>query len=91
MERNRGLKEKGYPVVSMAFGGLIGPKGLPNDVVTKIDAACKKSALDERFKSAARQSSQDAIYRNGSDYAQVLSEDSATKHDVVQRAGIKAP
>ena len=74
MERNRGLKEKGYPVVSMTFGGLIGPKGLPRDVVTKIDAAFKKSALDERFKSAARQSSQDAIYRDSSGYAQVLSE-----------------
>jgi tripartite-type tricarboxylate transporter receptor subunit TctC len=85
------LREKGYPVVSMAFGGLIGPKGIPDDVVTKIDAACKKSVLDDRFKSAARQSSQDAIYRNRFDYAQILSEDSAIKRDVVNSAGIKGP
>ena len=67
------------------------PLDVPNDVVTKIDAACKKSALDERFKSAARQSRQDAIYRDSSGYAQVRSEDSAIKHDVVQRAGTKSP
>ena len=85
------LKEKGYPVVSMAFGGLIGPKGIPDDVVNKIEDACKESTLDERFKRAARQSSQDAIYRNRVDYAQVLSEDSAIKHEVVSRAGIKGP
>ena len=85
------LKEKGFPVVSMAFGGLIGPKGMPQDVVKKIEAACEKSVLDERFTSAARRSSQQAVYRNARDYARILAQDIAIKRDVVQRAGIKSP
>jgi tripartite-type tricarboxylate transporter receptor subunit TctC len=84
------LKELGYAVVSTSFGGLLGPKGMPDDVVKKIDGACERSVLDERFKSAAHQASQDAIYRNRIDFARVLSEDSAIKRDVVTRAGLNA-
>ena len=85
------LKAMGYQVVSTAFGGLIGPKGMSDDVVKTIDAAREESLLDERFRNTARQSSQEAIYRNGLDYARILSEDSVVKLDVVIRAGVKGP
>jgi tripartite-type tricarboxylate transporter receptor subunit TctC len=85
------VKELGYPVVSSAFGGLFAPKGLPPEIATKIESACEKAVADERFQRAARQASQEPVYRKASDFARLLAEDYAIKGDVVKRAGIKAP
>jgi tripartite-type tricarboxylate transporter receptor subunit TctC len=85
------LEESGYAVVSEAFGGLIGPKGLPDEVVRKIEAACDKAAHDERYRKAVQQSSQEPVYRSGADYARLLAQDYEVKREVVKRAGIKAP
>ena len=84
-------KELGYPVVNSAFGGLLAPRGLPADIARRLEAACEKAVADERFQRAARQSSQQALYRSGADFARVLVDDYAIKGDVVRRAGIKAP
>jgi tripartite-type tricarboxylate transporter receptor subunit TctC len=81
--------EQGYPVVSSAFGGLFGPKGLPADVVRKVEAACEKVANDPRYQQKLRELSQEPVYRNGADFAKVLADDLAAKGDVVKRAGIK--
>ena len=85
------MKEAGFQVVSTAYGGLIGPKGMPADVVNKLEAACETAGKDERFQNAVRQASQEPIYRNAADFARVLAEDSRIKQDVIKRAGIKAP
>ena len=85
------MKEAGFQVVSTAYGGLIGPKGMPADVVKKLEAACETAGKDERFQKAVRQASQEPIYRNAADFARVLAEDSRIKQDVIKRAGIKAP
>jgi len=85
------MKESGFQVVSTAYGGLIGPKGMPADVVNKLEAACETAGKDERFQKAVRQASQEPIYRNAADFARVLAEDSRIKQDVIKRAGIKAP
>ena len=85
------MKEAGFQVVSTAYGGLIGPKGMPADVVKKLEAACETAGKDERFQNAVRQASQEPIYRNAADFARVLAEDSRIKQDVIKRAGIKAP
>lgn len=85
------MKEAGYAVVSTAFGGLLGPRGMPPDVVKKLEAACETAGKDERFQKAVRQASQEPIYRDSADYARVLAEDSRIKQDVIKRAGIKPP
>jgi tripartite-type tricarboxylate transporter receptor subunit TctC len=85
------MKEMGYPVVSTAYGGLVAPKGLPADVVKKLEAACETAAHDERFEKAVRQSSQEPLYRNSAEFSRVLAEDSKVKQDVIRKAGIKSP
>lgn len=85
------MKEAGYPVVSTAFGGLLGPRGMPPDVVKKLEAACETAGKDERFQKAVRQASQEPLYRTSAEYARVLAEDSRIKQDVIKRAGIKPP
>lgn len=83
------VKELGFAVVSSAFGGLFAPKGLPADIVKKIDAACEKVATDERYRRAVRQASQEPVYRNGVEFARMVAEDFAIKGEVVRKAGIK--
>jgi tripartite-type tricarboxylate transporter receptor subunit TctC len=85
------MKELGYPVVSTAFGGLLGPRGMPPNVVKKLEAACETAGQDERFRQAVRQASQEPVYRNSKEYARVLAEDSRIKQEVIKRAGIKPP
>ena len=85
------VKELGYNMVSSAFGGLLAPKGLPADIVKKIDGACEKIVGDDRYQKAVRQASQQPLYRNSADFARVLADDYAIKGDIVKRAGIKGP
>ena len=85
------VKELGYPLVSSAFGGLFAPKGVPSEIVKKIDSSCERAAADERFQRAVRQASQVLLYRNGGDFAKALAADYAIKGDVVKRAAIKGP
>jgi len=83
------VKELGYPVVSSAFGGLFAPKGLPADIAGRIESACEKAVADERYRNAVRLASQQAVYRNGSQFAQMLADDYAIKGDIVKRAHVK--
>ena len=83
------MKELGIPVVSSAFGGLFGPKGLPPEVARRIEGACQKIVEDEKYRQTLRGLSQEPVWRNGADFAKVLAEDLAVKGDVVRRAGIK--
>ena len=85
------MKEIGYPIVSTAYGGLVGPKGIPAEAVKKIEAACQNAAHDERFTKAVRQASQEPVYRNSAEFAQVLARDSEVKREVIRKAGIKSP
>jgi tripartite-type tricarboxylate transporter receptor subunit TctC len=85
------VKELGYPVVSSAFGGLLAPKGLPPEIAAKIEAACEKTVADERFRNATRAANQEPIFRKGTDFARLLTDDYAIKGDVIKRAGIKSP
>jgi tripartite-type tricarboxylate transporter receptor subunit TctC len=84
-------KELGYPVVNYAFGGLFAPKGLPAQIAGKIETTCQKVATDERFRQAVRHASQEPVYRNAAEFAQVLAADYAFKSEVVKRAGIRSP
>ena len=83
------VKELGYPVVSSAFGGLLAPKGLPADIASRIESACEKVVADERYRKAVRLASQEPVYRNGSQFAQMLATDYAIKGDIVKRAHVK--
>jgi tripartite-type tricarboxylate transporter receptor subunit TctC len=85
------MKEVGFPVVSTAYGGLFAPKGVPPDVLRKIEAACDTAGHDERFRKAVRQATQEPIYRDSTAFAQVLAADSQVKRGVITRAGIKSP
>jgi tripartite-type tricarboxylate transporter receptor subunit TctC len=85
------LKERGYPIVGYAYGGVVAPRGLADDIVRKIDAACEKAVADERFQKASRSSSQEPVYRNSAAFTKVLTDDFVVKRDVVKNAKLPPP
>lgn len=49
----------------------------------------QKSVADERFRTAARTSSQEALYRIAEDFARFLAADFVAKQDVIRKAKLQ--
>jgi tripartite-type tricarboxylate transporter receptor subunit TctC len=67
-ERNPALpdvptfKEQGYDVAPLSYGGLLGPAGMPADVVDKLVNACATAMKSEAAQSIAKRSFQPRDY-----------------------------
>jgi tripartite-type tricarboxylate transporter receptor subunit TctC len=67
-ERNPALpdvptfKEQGYDVAPLSYGGLLGPAGMPADVVDKLVSACPTAMKSEAAQSIAKRSFQPRDY-----------------------------
>jgi tripartite-type tricarboxylate transporter receptor subunit TctC len=67
-ERNPALpdvptfKEQGYDVAPLSYGGLLGPAGMPADVVDKLVSACATAMKSEAAQSIAKRSFQPRDY-----------------------------
>ena len=48
------LKEQGFDVAPVSFGGIVGPAGLPADVKTKLMQACRIAAQGDIYSKLAR-------------------------------------
>lgn len=48
------VKEQGFDVSPVSFGGLFGPKGLPGEVKARLEAACKAAAESPRYVALAK-------------------------------------
>ncbi len=56
------LREQGFDVAPSSFGGIVGPKGLPADIKTKLARACETAALGETYSKLARSVGQPVDY-----------------------------
>lgn len=81
--------ELGAPIVQEAFGGLVGPKGLSEDVIARLETVCKESAASERFVSIANASGQEIRFERGEAFTRNIAEDAAAKAKLIREAGIK--
>jgi len=43
-------KESGWPIQATIWGGLIAPKGLPPEIIAKLETACEKAVNSEGYK-----------------------------------------
>jgi tripartite-type tricarboxylate transporter receptor subunit TctC len=67
------LAEVGVPEVNrMAFYGIYGPKGLPPDVVAKVNAAVKKSLQDPQVRERIDQTGSVVIANTPAEFAQQI-------------------
>ena len=56
------VKEQGFDVAPISFGGLLAPAATPKDVIGKLETACEGAAKDEIYASAARRGGQPPSY-----------------------------
>jgi tripartite-type tricarboxylate transporter receptor subunit TctC len=56
------VKEQGYDIAPLSIGGLFTPAGVPDEVVRKLDNACKAVMAGEAFQQIAKRTFQPADY-----------------------------
>jgi tripartite-type tricarboxylate transporter receptor subunit TctC len=82
------LRELGYDVAPVSFGGLVGPAGLPAEVKTKLYEGCKAAATSEAYSKLARSLGQPIdFYADAAEFARRLDKDVADKARLLKILG----
>ena len=80
------VKEQGFDVAPISFGGLLAPKGTPPEIVAKLEAACEGAAKDELYVTAAKRGGQpEDYYANRATFAARLARDIEAKKNLLAR------
>lgn len=83
-------RELGYDIVYLSPYGLVGPKGMPADVVRTLHDAFKKAMDDPEHAKVLQSIRQTAWYRSPEDYAKFAREAYQSERVLVERAGLLA-
>lgn len=79
--------EQGFAVHQTVPVGLLGPKGLPADIVQRLERACADAVKNPRYVELAKTTRQTLIYRNGAEFAKVIAADFALKGELIRQGG----
>jgi len=82
------VKELGVDTVSASPFGLVGPKGMPRDVVKTLHDAFKKSLDDPDYLKLLATLDQPAWYQSGEDYARWAAERLKAERATIERVGL---
>jgi tripartite-type tricarboxylate transporter receptor subunit TctC len=84
------FKELGLePVNRMAYYGIVGPKGLPRDVVDKVNAATRKALEDPAVRKRIEDTGSVVLGNTPEQFAQQMKEELAVYRKVVESARLK--
>lgn len=84
------VKEQGYDVSPISFGGLLAPAGTPAPVLAKLADACAAAAKDEAYRSVAERAAQPPDYfDDAKGFKARLDRDTAAKARVLARIKAK--
>jgi tripartite-type tricarboxylate transporter receptor subunit TctC len=84
------FKELGLePVNRMAYYGILGPKGLPKDVVDKVNAAARKALEDPAVRKRIEDTGSVVLGNTPEQFAQQMKDELAVYRKVVQTAKLK--
>ena len=84
------FKEVGLePVNRMAYYGILGPKGLPKEVVEKVSAAAKKSLQDPAVRKRIEDTGSIIIANTPEQFAAQIKAEYAVYKNVVEKANLK--
>jgi tripartite-type tricarboxylate transporter receptor subunit TctC len=64
--------ELGYPVVFLPILGLVGPRGIPEEIVEKLDAVVAKIVTEQDFQTKMRNMTLQINHRNSASYERSL-------------------
>ena len=82
------FREQGYDVVTPSPLGIAGPRGLPPEIVRKLEAAVKSAMDDPAFQQAAANYGVRLEYRNAQDYSAFAKKAFAEEGTIVQSIGL---
>jgi tripartite-type tricarboxylate transporter receptor subunit TctC len=78
------FKEQGYDVAPLSYGGLLGPSGMPADVVHKLESACVAIIKSDAAQRVVKNTMQPADYfADSAGFARNLAIDAAEKARLV--------
>lgn len=82
------MKELGYDVETSVWGGLIAPGGLPEEVLSKLDGACKQAVETPEYREALGRLQATPTYRSSADFRAYVADQTEFFRSVVQDAGL---
>ncbi|MDP1952711.1 MAG: tripartite tricarboxylate transporter substrate binding protein [Betaproteobacteria bacterium] len=82
------LKELGYNVVYSVSRGLLAPKGTPNEVLSKLEAACGQAVKDPAFVESMKKQGTDVPYLDRKGYAEFLKKNDILNKDLSRDLGL---
>jgi tripartite-type tricarboxylate transporter receptor subunit TctC len=83
------VKQQGFDVAPLSFGGLMAPAATPKDIVGKLEAACAGAAKDEVYVNAAKAGGQpDTYYADRATFQARLARDIEAKKRLLTRMGL---
>lgn len=85
------LKELGFGTVAMSPYGLVGPAGLPNEVVSVLHDAFRTALFDPVHVAELAKYDQVPVYLGPADYGQAMRVQSALERRNVERLGLGRP
>jgi len=81
------FKELGLePVNRMAYYGILGPKGLPREVIDKVNAAARKALEDPAVRKRIEDTGSVVLGNSPEQFAQQMKDELAVYRKVVQSA-----
>lgn len=81
------FKELGINVQEDSFAGLFLPKGVPADIVAKLDAACEKATQSEAVKRVAASGNQVVNYQNRATWENRIASEFKKQGETAKRNG----
>lgn len=82
------LKELGHNVVYSVSRGLLAPKGTPNDILSKLEAACGQAAKDPAFVESMKKQGTNVPYLDRKGYAEFLKQNDTLNKDLSRDLGL---
>jgi tripartite-type tricarboxylate transporter receptor subunit TctC len=82
------LGELGFPVTWRGFGGLWGPRGMPPELVRRIEAACLEATRSEAYRTVMGNTAQVVAPLNAADFAARLRQEHEEAGPLLGRLGL---
>jgi tripartite-type tricarboxylate transporter receptor subunit TctC len=80
------VREQGFDVAPISFGGLLAPAATPKDVIGKLETACEAAAKDDVYASAAKRGGQPpSYYADRTVFGARLARDIEAKKRLIER------
>lgn len=76
--------EGGFTTIASWWGGMFGPKNLPDDVTAKLELACESIAGSERYKETLNKLGASVKFKNGEAVRKMVEESSAANADILK-------